>query len=61
MMSVNDTSPAAAHRYYELLKRQSPLKRLETAASLTRSVRDLAVADILRADPARRRTRFRRD
>jgi hypothetical protein len=48
---VDDTSPASRARYYELLKRQSPVDRLQTAVSLTRAVRQLALADILRADP----------
>lgn len=48
---MNDTSRAAQARYYELLREQSPMDRLKTAVLLTRSVRRLAEADILRADP----------
>lgn len=51
LRAVDDTSPAATDRYYDLLKRQSPADRLQIAVSLTRSVRELAMADILRLDP----------
>lgn len=49
---MHDTSPAAEQRYYELLRQQSPMQRLNTAVMLTRTVRQLALADILRRNPA---------
>src|SRR5690606_10816411 len=57
---MDDTSPAAQARYYELLRRQSPMDRLRTAGLLTRMVRELAEADILRANPgaSRRELQF---
>jgi hypothetical protein len=48
---MDDTSPAAKARYYELLRRQAPMDRLRTAALLTSSIRQLAEADILRVHP----------
>jgi len=49
---VEDTSPAATARYYELLRQQPPMDRLRTAVLLTLSIRRLTEADILRVDPA---------
>ena len=48
---MEDTRPAMEARYYELLRRQSPMERLRTAVLLTRSVRELAQADILSKNP----------
>lgn len=48
---MDDTSPAAKARYYELLRQQAPMDRLRTAVLLTRSIRQLAEADILRVHP----------
>jgi hypothetical protein len=48
---MEDTSAAMEARYYELLRRQSPMERLRTAVLLTRSVRELAQADILSKNP----------
>jgi hypothetical protein len=43
---VQDTSPAAEARYYELLRAATPERRLGTAVALTRAVRELALAGI---------------
>jgi hypothetical protein len=43
---VQDTSPEAAARYYELLRAATPERRLHTAMALTKAVRDLALAGI---------------
>jgi len=51
MHRMDDTSPAAKARYYELLRRQAPMDRLRTAVLLTSSIRQLAQADILRVYP----------
>jgi hypothetical protein len=48
---VDDTSPEARARYYELLRQQAPMERLRTAVLLTQAVRRLAEADILRKNP----------
>ena len=48
---MDDTSPQAEERYYELLRQRSPLDRLKTAISLTRSVRELATASIVQELP----------
>jgi len=48
---MRDTSPQAESRYFELLRAQTPLQRLETAARLSRAVRELAIAGILVAHP----------
>ena len=45
-LSVNDTSPAAAARYHELLRAMPPECRLEAAMRLSRGVRALALAGI---------------
>jgi hypothetical protein len=50
--AVNDTSPAAQRRYDELLRQQTPAERLAIAMSLTRAVRNLAVAGIRAARPS---------
>src|ERR1019366_6022181 len=46
-----DTTPAAAPRYHELLRSQSPASRLAQAAALTRAVRQLAEAGIRQRHP----------
>jgi hypothetical protein len=43
---MNDTSASGQARYVELLRQRSPHERLAIAASLSRSVRDLAAAGI---------------
>jgi hypothetical protein len=48
---VNDTSPAAQKRYRELLSQRTPAERLGIAMSLSRAVRELAVAGIRAAHP----------
>jgi hypothetical protein len=48
---MDDTSPQAEERYYELLCQRSPLDRLKIAISLTRSVRELATASIVQELP----------
>jgi hypothetical protein len=50
---VEDTSPRANARYFELLRQASPAKRLEICASLTRATRELAIAGIKAANPDR--------
>jgi hypothetical protein len=46
-----DTSPAAQRRYDELLRRQSPRDLARQMGSLTRMVRDLALAGIRAEHP----------
>jgi hypothetical protein len=53
---VNDTSPAAAARYFELLRQAGPAKRLAICASLTQAARELAIAGIKAAHPERELT-----
>jgi hypothetical protein len=48
---VQDTSPTAQGRYDELLRAQTPAQRIAIAVSLSRSVRELAVAGIRAARP----------
>ncbi len=48
---MRDTSPKAQLRYFELLRAQSPIERLETAARLCQGVRELAQAGILSRHP----------
>jgi len=43
---VQDTSPRAEARYYELLRAATPERRLGTAVALTRATRELALAGI---------------
>ncbi len=43
---MQDTSRAQTARYFELLRQQTPAERLETAASLSAVVRELALVDI---------------
>jgi hypothetical protein len=43
---VNDTTAGAQARYHELLKARTPAAKLAIAMSLTRSVRELAMAGI---------------
>jgi hypothetical protein len=50
---VEDTSPKANRRYIELLRQAGPAGRLAMCASLTRAVRDLALAGIKSAEPGR--------
>lgn len=49
--AMQDTSPAAERRYFELLKAQTPLQRLNTAVRLSEAVRVLARAGILQTYP----------
>lgn len=48
---MRDTSAPAQARYYQLLRAQTPLARLTTAARLTSAVRQLAEAAIRTDDP----------
>ncbi len=48
---MRDTSEAAQARYYELLRAQTPLARITTAAGLSSAVRQLAEAAIRTDDP----------
>jgi len=47
-----DTRPSAIDRYHELLRAQAPHERLAQAMSLSRMVRDLALAGIRQRHPA---------
>jgi len=47
----HDTHPRALDRYHELLRAQAPHQRLAQAVSLTRGVRDLALAGIRQRHP----------
>jgi hypothetical protein len=46
-----DTSPAALRRYHELLRARPAHERLAQALSLTRTVRELAIAGIRERHP----------
>jgi hypothetical protein len=48
---MRDTSEPGQARYYELLRAQTPLARLTTAAGLSSAVRQLAEAAIRTDDP----------
>ena len=48
---MRDTSEAAQARYYELLRAQTPLARITTAAGLSTAVRQLPEAAIRTDDP----------
>jgi len=48
---MRDTSEPAQARYYQLLRAQTPLARLTTAAGLSSAVRQLAEAAIRTDDP----------
>lgn len=48
---VQDTSPAALRRYYQLLARMSPADRIRIVASLSEAVRQLTMAGIKAAHP----------
>jgi hypothetical protein len=48
---MRDTSERAQNRYYELLRAQTPLARITTAAGLSSAVRELAEAAIRTDDP----------
>jgi hypothetical protein len=48
---MRDTTPSAQQRYFELIRAQSPIERLESAARLCRGVRELAQASILSRHP----------
>jgi hypothetical protein len=50
--SKQDTTPDAEKRYFELLAAAGPQKRLQMAARLSMSVRELARAGIRAAHPA---------
>ena len=51
LVGMRDSSPAAEKRYFELLRAQTPLQRLNIAVRLGESVRALAKAGILQAYP----------
>jgi hypothetical protein len=46
-----DTSPAAAARYFDLLRARAPHERLAIAVSLSDSVRELAMAGLRMRHP----------
>jgi len=48
---MRDTSEPAQARYYQLLRAQTPLARLATAAGLSSAVRQLAEVAIRTDDP----------
>jgi hypothetical protein len=48
---MQDTSPAAERRYFELLRAKSPLERLDATMKLCAAVRNLAEAGIRAQDP----------
>ena len=48
---MRDTSETAQARYYQLLRAQTPVDRLTTAAGLSSAVRQLAEAAIRTDDP----------
>jgi hypothetical protein len=50
---VDDTSPKASARYFELLRQAGPAKRLAICASLSRSMREMAIAGIRAMHPGR--------
>jgi len=50
---VEDTSPRATARYFDLLRQAGPAKRLAICASLTAAARELAVAGIRASHPDR--------
>jgi hypothetical protein len=52
LRSMRDTLPQAEERYYELLRGQSPVQRLNTAVMLTQTVRRLAESAILAKHPS---------
>lgn len=43
---MDDTSPECRSRYFELLRKAGPQRRLEICAELTRTTRELAMAGI---------------
>ena len=49
---MRDTAPKAEERYYELLRGQSPMQRLNTAVMLTQTVRRLAKSAIVAKYPS---------
>lgn len=48
---MNDTTPQADERYHALLRRLSPVQRLEAAMRLSHAVRELASAGIRQRYP----------
>jgi len=48
---VRDTHPKAQAKYFELLRQAGPQRRLETCLSLSRTIRELAIAGIKQAHP----------
>lgn len=48
---MDDTSPSANQRYFELLRQQTPAQKLRTVAVLTAAVRQLALAGIRARHP----------
>lgn len=49
--AMRDTSEPAQRRYYQLLRAQTPLARITTAAGLSSAVRELAESAIRTDDP----------
>ncbi len=50
---MSDTSAKGTDRYFELLRQAGPAKRLAICDSLTRAVRELAIAGIKASHPGR--------
>ncbi len=48
---MRDTHPKAQARYFELLRQAGPQRRLEACLSLSRTVRELAIAGIKQMHP----------
>lgn len=48
---MDDTSPAARKRYFDLLARQTPAQRLAMCARLTRASRTMAMAGLREQHP----------
>ena len=51
MSAARDTSPAAANRYFELLRQRTPRERAVILAGLVSAVRQLALASERAAHP----------
>jgi hypothetical protein len=51
LVSVSDTSAKSTDRYFDLLRQAGPAQRLAICASLTRAVRELAIAGIKASHP----------
>jgi hypothetical protein len=50
--AVRDTSPASESRYFDLLRAQTPVERLQVAARLSRAVRELAETAVRMENPS---------